>query len=111
MVRYSIVKLLSENYLPYYMYRQKNTIDNLENIGYARKGFESYYNIFIMDETQTILGVGCAASTKLVYPDGRISRIHNYKFPYEYIRHFDTLMKKKEEINECLKKISFLRQK
>lgn len=111
MVRYSIGKLLSENYLPYYMYRQKNTIDNLENIGYARKGFESYYNIFIMDETQTILGVGCAASTKLVYPDGRISRIHNYKFPYEYIRHFDTLMKKKEEINECLKKISFLRQK
>lgn len=111
MVRYSIGKLLSENYLPYYMYRQKNTIDNLENIGYARKGFESYYNIFIMDETQTILGVGCAASTKLVYPDGKISRIHNYKFPYEYIRHFDTLMKKKEEINECLKKISFLRQK
>ena len=111
MVAYSIDKLLSEGYLPYYMYRQKNTIDNLENIGYARKGFESYYNIFIMDETQTILGVGCAASTKLIYPDGKITRIHNYKFPYEYIRQFDTLMKKKEEVNECLKKISSLRQK
>jgi len=108
MVSYSIDKLLANGYLPYYMYRQKNTVDNLENIGYSKKGFESFYNIFIMDETQTILGVGCAASTKLVYPDGKISRIHNYKFPYEYIRQFDTLMKKKKEAAECLKKISSL---
>lgn len=106
MVSYSIEKLLANGYLPYYMYRQKNTVDNLENIGYSKKGFESFYNIFIMDETQTILGVGCAASTKLVYPDGKISRIHNYKFPYEYIRQFDTLMEKKKEAAECLKKIN-----
>ncbi len=105
MVDYSIPTLMSQGYLPYYMYRQKNTVDNLENVGYAKKGFESYYNIFIMDETQTILGAGCAASTKLVYPDGKISRIHNYKFPYEYIRSFDKLMEKKEEVTECLKKI------
>ena len=105
MVDYSIPTLMSHCYLPYYMYRQKNTVDNLENVGYAKKGFESYYNIFIMDETQTILGAGCAASTKLVYPDGKISRIHNYKFPYEYIRSFDKLMEKKEEVTECLKKI------
>ena len=105
MVDYSIPTLMSHCYLPYYMYRQKNTVDNLENVGYAKKGYESYYNIFIMDETQTILGAGCAASTKLVYPDGKISRIHNYKFPYEYIRSFDKLMEKKEEVTECLKKI------
>lgn len=105
MVDYSIEKLMSCGYLPYYMYRQKNTVDNLENVGYAKKGFESQYNIFIMDETQTILGTGCAASTKLVYPDGKISRIHNYKFPYEYIRRFDELMQKKQEVTECLRKI------
>ncbi len=105
MVDYSIEKLMSCGYMPYYMYRQKNTVDNLENVGYAKKGFESQYNIFIMDETQTILGTGCAASTKLVYPDGKISRIHNYKFPYEYIRRFDELMQKKQEVSECLKKI------
>lgn len=106
MVDYSIEKIMSCGYLPYYMYRQKNTVDNLENVGYAKKGFESQYNIFIMDETQTILGAGCAASTKLVCPDGKISRIHNYKFPYEYINRFDQLMKKKEEIIQCLKKIN-----
>ena len=111
MVGYSVGKLMSCGYLPYYMYRQKNTVDNLENVGYAKPGFESWYNIFIMDETQTILGAGCAASTKLVYPDGRISRIHNYKFPYEYIGRFDELMKKKTEVTECLKKIKSIPQK
>ena len=105
MVDYSVKKLMDNGYLPYYMYRQKNTVDNLENVGYAKKGYESYYNIFIMDETQTILGAGCAASTKLVYPDNKIVRIHNYKFPYEYIRSFDKLMEKKGEAEECLKKI------
>lgn len=111
MVDYSIDALIRNGYLPYYLYRQKNTVDNLENVGYSKKGFESCYNIFIMDETQTILGAGCAASTKLVYPDGKISRIHNYKFPYEYIRRFDMLMDKKKEVTECLKKISSLTQK
>lgn len=105
MVDYSIQKLMDSGYLPYYMYRQKNTVDNLENVGYAKKGYESQYNIFIMDETQTILGAGCAASTKLVFPDGLIKRIHNYKFPYEYINRFDQLMEKKQEVIECLKKI------
>ena len=111
MVDYSIPALMSHGYLPYYMYRQKNTVDNLETVGYAKNGFESYYNIFIMDETQTILGAGCAASTKLVYPDGKIQRIHNYKFPYEYIRSFDKLMDKKEEVTECLKKIKSVQPK
>lgn len=108
MVDYSVQRLMESGYLPYYMYRQKNTLDNLENVGYAKKGFENWYNVFIMDETQTILGAGCAASTKLVYPDGRIERIHNYKFPYEYINRFDQLMEKKKEAEECLKKISSL---
>ncbi len=105
MVDYSIEQLMKNSYNPYYLYRQKNTVDNLENVGYAKNGFESYYNIFIMDETQTIIGAGCAASTKLVYPEGKIQRIHNYKFPYEYIGRFDQLMEKKKEVTECLKKI------
>ncbi len=106
MVDYSVEKLMSEGYNPYYLYRQKNTVDNLENTGYAKKGYESFYNIYIMDETQTILGAGSSASTKLVYNNGKIERIRNYKFPYEYISRFEELMNKKGEISECLKKIS-----
>ena len=103
MTDYAYNILLKNNYYPYYLYRQKNTVENLENIGYARKNKESLYNIYIMDEIQTILGAGCAASTKLVSPDGKIKRVHNYKFPYEYIKNFDELMKKKSEIMDFYK--------
>ncbi len=89
-------------YQPYYLYRQKNTLGNLENVGYAKSGKENLYNILIMDETQTILGVGCAASTKVVCPDGDITRIMNYKFPYEYIDRFVQMMEKKQELRKRL---------
>ena len=102
MVDYSVRRLPEAGYRPYYLYRQKNTLENLENVGYAKPGFESLYNILIMDETQTILGAGCAASTKLVTPDGQITRIHNHKFPYEYIGRFDSLMEKKQQIDQIL---------
>lgn len=98
-------RLLPENgWNPYYLYRQKNTLGNLENVGYARAGFESLYNIFIMEEIQTILAVGAAGSTKLVRPETKdIRRIFNYKFPYEYIGRFDELMQKKQEVIDFYK--------
>ncbi len=95
MLEYGLKALTDNGYNPYYLYRQKNTVENLENTGYAKSGKESLYNIFIMDETQTILGAGCSASTKLIYPNGELMRVHNYKFPYEYINRFDELMNKK----------------
>lgn len=100
MIDYSVNKLTSCGYLPYYMYRQKNTAENLENVGYSKQSKESLYNIYIMDEIQTILGVGAGASTKLVGGEHDIIRVHNYKFPYEYINRFDELMKKKSAIEE-----------
>lgn len=102
MVNKAMDILPDKGWFPYYLYRQKNTLENLENIGFAKKGKESLYNIFIMDETQIILGAGCAASTKLIEKNGKITRIHNYKFPYEYINRFDELMEKKHLIYEIL---------
>lgn len=103
MLEYSNRVLLEKGYFPYYLYRQKNTIDSLENIGYSKPHKESLYNIYIMDEIQTILGAGCAASTKLVDENNFISRVMNYKFPYEYINRFDELMQKKEQIKDFFK--------
>ena len=100
MVDYSVDRLTSNGYIPYYMYRQKNTAENLENVGYSKLGKESLYNIYIMDEIQTILGIGAGASTKLVGDEHNISRVHNYKFPYEYINRFDELMNKKSAIHK-----------
>ncbi|MGN0553623.1 MAG: coproporphyrinogen dehydrogenase HemZ [Oscillospiraceae bacterium] len=99
MVDYGQSKLFAEGYLPYYLYRQKNTIENLENVGYAKAGYESLYNIYIMEEAQTIFAVGAAGSTKLVNTNtGKIERLFNYKFPYEYISRYEKMLEKKDDI-------------
>ncbi|WP_223700816.1 coproporphyrinogen III oxidase [Sutcliffiella deserti] len=73
------------NYVPYYLYRQKNILGNLENVGYALPGQDSIYNIMIMEEKQTIIGLGCGASSKFVDPaTGKITRFANPKDPKSY---------------------------
>ena len=92
-------KLLSNGFAPYYLYRQKNMLENLENIGWSKPGHESLYNIFIMEEIQTILAVGAGASSKLVdLEGGRLERIFNYKLPLEYVRSFDYMLEKKKAV-------------
>jgi oxygen-independent coproporphyrinogen-3 oxidase len=81
MVDYAANSLNARGYLPYYLYRQKSTVQNLENTGYALPGAEGLYNVLIMEEVQTILAVGAGAVTKIVEPSGTIRRIPNYKFP------------------------------
>ncbi|WP_019120098.1 coproporphyrinogen III oxidase [Brevibacillus massiliensis] len=72
-------------YVPYYLYRQKNILGNLENIGYSLEGCESIYNILMMEEAQTILGLGCGAVSKLMAPgSGKLTRWANPKDPKTY---------------------------
>ncbi len=86
------------DYVPYYLYRQKNILGNLENVGYSKAGEESIYNIVIMEEVQTILGVGCGASSKFVHPEtGKITQFHNPKDPAAYIMTFEEAIGKKIE--------------
>lgn len=89
--------LCEKGYFPYYLYRQKNIADNLENIGYCKDGCESIYNICIMEDVQTILAAGCGASTKL-YDGKNVSRVINYKYPYEYISRFALMNERKRDI-------------
>ncbi len=99
MVDYAHSAASESGYFPYYLYRQKNTSGNRENTGYAKPGTESLYNIFIMEERQTILAVGAGAAGKLVNTDsGRIRRITNYKYPYEYLDKFNDIVDKKKAI-------------
>lgn len=98
MVEYATARLLECGYDPYYLYRQKNMVGNLENIGWERDNTPSLYNIFIMEEIQTIIALGAGASTKIVSNDGSLHRIFNYKFPLEYNKHFDLMLRKKDEI-------------
>ena len=88
-------------YVPYYLYRQKNMSDNLENVGYAKPGMECIYNILIMEEKQTILALGAGASSKFVFHhEGRIERVENVKDVKEYIARIDEMMDRKKNFIE-----------
>lgn len=105
MVDYATGRLLESGYSPYYLYRQKNMSDNQENIGWAKPGKESLYNIYIMEEVQTIIAVGAGGSTKLVdTQDKRLERVFNYKYPNEYLKGFDEMIRRKSEIEEFYEK-------
>lgn len=101
MVDYAREFLSNSGIVPYYMYRQSKTVGNLENVGYAKRGCECLYNVYIMDETHTILACGASAVTKLREPDGSyIERIFNFKYPYEYLDRFDEMIARKSKIGE-----------
>jgi oxygen-independent coproporphyrinogen-3 oxidase len=95
-VAYSQLKARFAGYHPYYLYRQRNTVGNLENVGYAKDGHDGMYNIFMMEELHSIFAVGAGAVTKLVArhtldtPDA-IIRIFTPKYPYEYLRDADAI--------------------
>ena len=94
--------ILGQNeYIPYYMYRQSRMVGNLENVGWSKRGFESLYNVYVMDETHTILACGSGGVTKLKRnnPD-YLERIFNFKYPYEYIDRFDELIQRKSGIRQ-----------
>lgn len=73
-------KLGRRGYQPYYLYRQKYTQGNGENIGYCLEGREGIYNILMMAEKQSIIGIGAGSSGKLYVPDiDRFDRIFTVK--------------------------------
>lgn len=86
---------------PYYLYKQKNTLGNLENVGFARPGHERLYNVYIMEEIHTILAMGAGASTKTVR-GSRIERVFNPKEAGDYVGRIDEILAKKEIVREQL---------
>jgi len=83
-------------YAPYYLYRQKNMEENLENVGYARPGKEGLYNILIMEEKHSILALGAGGATKLVISGGeRIERSENVKSLKDYLERTDEMIARK----------------
>lgn len=98
------VKLAEElDMNPYYMYRQKNMVGNMENVGYAKDLKEGIYNIQIIEEKQTIIALGADAVTKVFFlHNNRIERFPNIKDVREYIKRIDEKIEKKIELLEKL---------
>ena len=75
--------------------------ENLENVGYARRGKEGLYNILIMEEKQTILALGAGATSKFIFPQGgRIERVENVKSLKDYIERIDEMIQRKRNFLE-----------
>lgn len=99
MLSFAFRKLTENGYEPYYMYRQSKCLGNLENVGWAKRGFECRYNVYMMEECHTVLACGAGAVTKLRSPLSKdIERIFNFKYPYEYIDRFDELLERKKYV-------------
>ena len=84
---------------PYYLYRQGYQSGQMENIGCCVPGGESLYNIQIMEEHQTILGIGGAATSKIVNP--KTNRMHtsfNAKELTVYLDRVDTYIETRDAL-------------
>lgn len=84
-------KILREKgYKPYYLYRQKRILGDLENTGYTLEGEESWYNVMIMEERQTIIGFGAGAASKFINKE-------NYDIYGVYYNPKDTIIYSRRE--------------
>ena len=99
MMAYAEKRLTERGLEPYYLYRQSRMAGNLENTGWAKPGTECAYNIFTMDETETVLACGAGGVTKLKNPYSEdLSRIFSFKYSYEYISRYPEILERKEGI-------------
>ena len=84
---------------PYYLYRQGYMSGQLENVGCCRPGGEGMYNIQIMEEHQTIIGIGGAATTKVVdFRRKRMKSSFNAKDLVTYLRDIDIYIEKRRAL-------------
>ena len=102
MVDYACATLRANGYKPYYLYRQKYMSGSFENVGWSRDGLDCLYNIYMMEETHTILSLGGGGMNKVNLPDGSLQRFHNPKFPEQYIQQIEDVLQQKEELFRLL---------
>ena len=91
--------LREAGYAPYYLYRQKYMSGSFENVGWAKPGTESLYNIVMMEELHSVLALGGGGMTKLVDPAAnKLIRYANPKYPKEYLERIDAILTEKEAL-------------
>ena len=96
MVDFAEKTLVENGYKPYYMYRQKNQVGGLENVGFFRDEHVCIFNIDSMEDTSSVVAVGAGAISKRVFNlENRIERQPNCKFIEDYISRIDEMIEKK----------------
>ncbi len=96
MLRFSESFLGDKGFRPYYIYRQKHQMGSFENVGYCKPGAHSAYNVRIMEEKQTIIGMGAGAIGKRYFPsEDRLERIPNVANYRIYEERLDEMLLRK----------------
>lgn len=99
MVDESAAQIRAGGWEPYYLYRQKNSAACLENVGYSLPGTECIYNVDMIEERRTILGMGPSAATKAVLnPEWRLESCHFPKDIPTYVKRIGELTAKRGEL-------------
>ncbi|QOR35690.1 coproporphyrinogen dehydrogenase HemZ [Clostridium sp. 'deep sea'] len=88
-------KNLTDFYIPYYLYRQKNTVGGHANIGYSIKGYECIYNMVMISELCSIYACGAGAVTKVLDKDKKFTRLSTPKNAVNYINNINSIIDKK----------------
>lgn len=89
--------LENRGYLPYYMYRQKDTSHGLENVGFAKAGTECLYNVAMMSDRRNVMAFGAGAVSKRIFEHGRLERCSSPKDVINYIGDCEAIARKKLE--------------
>ncbi|MGN1221947.1 MAG: coproporphyrinogen dehydrogenase HemZ, partial [Christensenellales bacterium] len=99
MVDYAHKTLTKNGYKPYYLYRQKNQLSNLQNVGYFKGDTICRFNIESMEETTSILACGANAISKRVFNlENRIEREANVKDIPTYITRINDMLNRKKDL-------------
>ena len=86
---------------PYYLYRQHYMLGHLANIGYAKPGTESVYNIQMMEERHPVIGIGPASASKAPLADGHhLRKLNMPKNVATYAKSLPELCRKRAALFE-----------
>ena len=100
MLSFASENLLSSGYVPYYMYKQKDTLGGHENVGYSKEGTECVYNVAMMSDQRSVLSFGAGGMSKRVFFESdalhvRVERCPCIKDPIQYIAKVEEMAQKK----------------
>lgn len=98
MLFFAFETLSEAGYVPYYLYKQKDTIGGHENVGYQKDETPCIYNVAMMSDARSVLSFGAGGMSKRVYPEGesiRVERCSCIKDPIQYIQNVQNMAEKK----------------
>lgn len=85
MLDVAALALAQAGYQPYYLYRQKDGLGGLENVGYAKGQSGCLYNVAMMGDVCSIMAFGLGAMNK--YVEGtRTERLRNLRSLEQYLK-------------------------